>query len=99
MTNINVLIEIGVRTRRMLAEIKQRKLRYYGHVRRHDTMQKMILEGRIEGRRARGRQRKTWLENIKTTTERTMAECRELALEREDWRTMISNLCKETEPR
>ena len=98
-TNVEVLIEVGVRTRRMLAEVKQRKLRYYGHVRRHNTIQKMIMEGRIDGTRSRGRQRKTWIENIKTTTDKTMAECKELALQREDWRTMTSNLCRETEPR
>ena len=98
-TNIDVLIDVGVRTRRLLAEVKQRKMRYYGHARRHNNIQKMVMEGKIEGKRSRGKQRNNWLENVKTITGKKMKECCEIAMEREEWRTMVSNLCRETEPR
>ena len=49
----------------LLKTIQSRKLKYFGHIKRHHTICKEILEGKIEGKRARGRQRRTWLDDIK----------------------------------
>jgi hypothetical protein len=32
------------------------QLKYFGHIKRHDSLLKNILEGRVEGKRAKGRQ-------------------------------------------
>ena len=45
--------------------IKERKIRYYGHLMRHDSLQKKLLEGKIAGKQGRGRPRKKWFDNIK----------------------------------
>ena len=40
----------------LLAVIKRRKLTWFGHVNRHNTLPKTILQGTLEGGRKRGRQ-------------------------------------------
>ena len=47
----------------------------------------------------RGKPRKSWIKNIETTSRRKINECSKMALEREEWRSMVSNLCRETELR
>ena len=49
----------------LLATIKRRKLTWFGHVTRHNSLPKTILQGTLEGGRKRGRQAKSWLDNIK----------------------------------
>ena len=79
--------------------IMKRKLSYYGHTRRHHSMQKLIVEGKVEGKRGRGRRRKSWTGNIAEMIGECVNVCGELALDRTRWRTMASNLYKETDPR
>ena len=41
------------------------KLQYFGHLmQRADSFEKILVLGKIEGRRRRGRQRMTWLDGI-----------------------------------
>ena len=41
------------------------KLQYFGHLmQRADSFEKILMLGKIEGRRRRGRQRKRWLDGI-----------------------------------
>ena len=45
------------------------KLQYFGHLmRRTDSFEKILMLGKIEGRRRRGRQRMWWLDGITTST-------------------------------
>ena len=90
--NKDVLSEMGLNEKCLLKIIKQRKLKYYGHLRRHNTLLKMILEGSVGGKRERRRRRTTWTTNIAEITGRRINECGELALEREKWRTVTADL-------
>ena len=45
-TNEKVLDDIGIKIS-LLESIKKRKLRFYGHIRRHNSLQKMMLEGAV----------------------------------------------------
>ena len=95
-TNEEVLRDIGMKEKCLLKMIKKRKLAYYGHVRRHNTLQKTILEGSVSGRRGRGRRRTTWTMNIAEMTERPINEFSKLALDRDGWKTMTADLLKMT---
>ena len=53
---------------RLLAAVQRRKLAWFGHVTRHDSLSKTILQGTMEGWQRRGRQRKWWMDNIKEWT-------------------------------
>ncbi|GFS08253.1 endonuclease-reverse transcriptase [Elysia marginata] len=88
--NKEVLEEIGLKHTELLKTIKTRQLAYYGHIRRHQSLQKSIMEGKINGKRQRGRKRKSWLGNIEETTTRRINECCEVALNREEWRRTIA---------
>ena len=52
----------------LLATVKKRKLSWFGHVTRHNSLPKTILQGTLEGGRRRGRQAKSWLDNIEEWT-------------------------------
>ena len=52
----------------LLATVKRRKLKWYGHVTRPDGLTKVILQGTVEGSRRRGRLRKSWIDNIAVWT-------------------------------
>ena len=74
----------------LLKTIKSRKLQYFGHIKRHNNICKHIMEGNIEGKRARGRQRRTWLDDIKDWTNLSLQECNSQAKNRERWRVISS---------
>ena len=52
----------------LLSTIKRRKISYYGHIGRYNSMAKTIMQGKVEGSRIRGRPKKDWVSNITTWT-------------------------------
>ena len=44
----------------IVTTLKKSKMAWFGHVLRHDTLTKIILQGTVEGGRRRGQQRKNW---------------------------------------
>ena len=55
-----------------------------------------MLEGKVDGKRGRGRRRKSWSGNVSKMTKMSMAQCSVKALDRSEWRTMVPNLYAET---
>ena len=53
----------------------------------------------MDGKRGRGRKRKSWTGNVSEMTKMSMAQCSVKALDRSEWRTMVSNFYAETELR
>ena len=51
-----------------LTSVKIRKLKWYGHVTQSSGLAKTILQGTVQERRRRGRQRKRWEDTIKEWT-------------------------------
>ena len=97
-TNQHVLQKINIKSTELVQMIRTRKAKFYGHVRRHDSLQRVILEGKVEGKRGRGRKRTSWTDNIKTHLGLPINTCAELALDRKKWRAMTPNLGSEKEP-
>ena len=90
---------IYLKNTELVLSIKKKKLAYYGHVRRHHSLQKLVLEGKVDAKRGRGRRRKSWTGNLSKMTKMSMAQCSVKTLDRSKWRTMVSNLYAETELR
>ncbi|KMQ81702.1 endonuclease-reverse transcriptase [Lasius niger] len=68
-TNISILNELEIKDR--LSTICRRGiLRYFGHITRrdHNNLERLIVQGRIEGRRPRGRSPSRWIYQIKEIT-------------------------------
>jgi len=50
--------------RTLLKRIRQRQLAFLGHVLRRQSLENLVVMGRIDGRRARGRQRLKYLDRL-----------------------------------
>src|SRR5688572_29384839 len=63
-TNEDVLRRVGIE-RQLIYMLRGRKKSWIGHVLRGNSLLKEVLEGRMEGRRVRGRPRLGMLDEIK----------------------------------
>ena len=74
----------------LLAIVKRRKLAWFGHVTRHNTLSKTIMQGTLEGGRRRGRPRKSWTDDVKSWTCLDMPDLLNQAENRLGWRRLSS---------
>ena len=71
--------------------IRNRKLRYFGHIMRKDnSVEKQICQGMVEGSRGRGRPITAWTDDIKKWSGGSMSAATTMASDRERWRTLVA---------
>ena len=68
----------------------------FGHLtRRAETFEKtMVMLGKIEGRKRRGRQRMRWLDGIADLMDMGLGELREFVMDREAWYDAVHGVTK-----
>ena len=88
-TNESIWEELNVVSGSVLRFVRRQKLRYFGHIKRHDSLEKDILEGMIEGKRNRGHPKRRWEDDITELLGVSIATAGRLAQERDSFRSSI----------
>src|SRR6218665_249596 len=78
----------------VVQKIKKRRLQWFGHVERMEEKRvpNAALHGHVEGKRSRGRQRKTWMDNVREDLKEKnidLTRIGEATRNREVWRNLV----------
>ena len=71
------------------------KLQYFGYlVRRANSLEKILMVGKIKGRWKRGQQRMGWLDGIPDSIDMSLSKLQEIVKDREAWLAAVHGVTK-----
>jgi endonuclease/exonuclease/phosphatase family metal-dependent hydrolase len=87
----NEILRMVEEERQLLSTVVNRKKKWLGHVLRGDSLLKLVIEGRMEGKRSRGRKRFGLMEEFLEGG--SYGELKERARDRVGWRFWMPGTC------
>lgn len=90
-TNESIVQQTGY-NKGLISAVKKKKLTYAGHIMRaHDSLEKLVIQGTVPGKRGRGRPRKKWMDDITEWTGLSAEAWGRAALDRTKWRKIVND--------
>ena len=93
-TNEEVLRRVGEK-RSMVETIVRRKKNWIGHIMRGDGLMKEVMEGKMEGKRGRGRKRIGMIDELMENKQ--YGDLKRRAEDRQGWRVWLPGTCRVAE--
>ena len=78
--------------RSLVMTIRKRQLRFVGHVERKGGLEKLVLEGKIKGKRQRGRKRLDFMEGLALAAGRSAVTVLQQTGDRVGFKNMVANV-------
>lgn len=93
-TNVEVLAKMG-KDKEIIHTVKTRKFKYFAHIMRHPEkygILHIIIQGKINGKRPRGRRRLSWMGDMRNWFEKSSEQLFRAAQNKEEVEVMIANV-------
>lgn len=94
--NASILAEINP-LQRLSSYVYSRILKFFGHINRSNTIEHLIVQGKPEGKRRRGRSLTRRTDAVKQLLNTSMEEAVRATANRDKWRSTIRNVVKDME--
>ncbi|CAH2228151.1 jg2588 [Pararge aegeria aegeria] len=74
-TNNSILNELNIKER-LSSTVQLCILKFFGHISRNEvSIERFVVQGQVEEKRARGRSPTRWTDTVKSLTQTTVVEC------------------------
>ena len=90
-TNGEVL-QLVNENRKIMTIIRRRQLQFVGHVTRENGLEKLCIEGKVNGRKGRGRPRLNYMTGLTSLTEMNSSTLLHKAENRNGFRRLVANV-------
>ena len=88
-TNESILEELSIQNKWLITSIKRRKWTFFCHLKRHKSLERTILEGRMPNTRGRGRPRRRWSDDIRENLHTDVTKAGKMAQNRDKYKMAV----------